>query len=115
MAVWDGGTAPLTTLGAAPQARHLGGSTGFVNEDELAGIKLGLSLEPGFARRLHVTALLLAGMRRLFLKVMARLLKNSQTVDGTAEMPRSAKSLSAISPRLMSGRSSTIEIGRAHV
>ena len=92
MAMWDGGSAPLAALGPAPQARHLGGSAGFINEDELGRIQIGLPLEPSLARRLHVRALLFARMRRLFLYVISRLLKNSQTVEGTAETLNSAKS-----------------------
>jgi hypothetical protein len=105
--MWDGGAAALAALGPAPQARHLGGSAGFVDEDEFGGIEIELPLEPGFTRRLHIWALLLARMCRLFLYVISRFLKNSQTVEGTAETERSAKSRSAISSRLMSGACST--------
>ncbi len=65
--MWDGGAAALPALGTAPQTRHLGGNTGLIDEDQLGGIEIGLPLEPGFTRRLHVLALLLARMRRLFL------------------------------------------------
>ncbi len=66
MAMGDGGAASLASLGAAPQARHLGGSSGFVNEYELCGIEIELPVEPGFSRRFHVRALLFACMRRFF-------------------------------------------------
>ena len=107
MAMGYGGTASLTALGAAAQARHLGGSAGFVDEDEFAGIKRDLPLEPGLTGRFHVAALLFARMRRLFLYVMPRFLKNVQTVEGAAETEHAAKSCSAISARLMSALSST--------
>jgi hypothetical protein len=92
MTMGDGGTAPLATLSPAPQARHFGGGAGFVNENELAGVQVGLPFEPTLACCLHVRALLFTRMRRLFLYVMSRLSKNSQTVEGAAETPYSVKS-----------------------
>lgn len=99
--------ASLAFLRAPAQTRHFGAGTRFIDDDELAGIKIKLSVKPGLARGLHIFTLLLAGMRRLFLKVMPRFLKNSQTVEGAAETERSDKSRSAISERLMSRVSST--------
>ena len=107
MAMGYGGTASLTALCAATKARHLGGSAGFVDEDQFAGVKLERPLEPGFTGRFHVAALLFAGMRRLFLYVMPRFLKKVQTVEGTAETERSANNRPAISSRLISDVSLT--------
>ncbi len=61
-------------------------------EDQFGRVEIELPLEPGFTRRLHIWALLLARMRRLFLYVISRFLKNSQTVEGTAETERSVNS-----------------------
>ncbi len=58
--------AALPTLGLAPQTRRLGGSTGLIDENQLGGVEIELPLEPCFTRRLHVLALLLARIHRLF-------------------------------------------------
>ena len=50
-------------------ARHLGGGGRFVDEDELVGVEIELSLEPFEAFLQPVWALLLRGVRGLFLNV----------------------------------------------
>ncbi len=70
MAMRGGGAASLTTPCAAPQARHLGGSAGFIDKNELGGIKIELPVKPRLARRFHIFALLFARVRCLLLSVM---------------------------------------------
>ncbi|MFC6486401.1 hypothetical protein [Nitratireductor sp. GCM10026969] len=62
--------------------------------------------EPGFAAAQDIGALLLGGVRRLFLNVMLRRPRNSQTVGGAARTPRSAANRAPISASVMSGVSS---------
>jgi len=66
MAVGNRRPAALAALGSAPQAGHLGRGPGFVDEDELLGIELGLGLEPGLATGDDVRPLLLGGVRGFF-------------------------------------------------
>ena len=75
----------FTLFRAASQTRHLRRRTGFINEDELARIKIKLPVKPCLTRRYHIVTLLFARMRCLFLYVMPRLLKKCQTVAGQAE------------------------------
>ena len=66
MAVGDGGPAALAAPGSAPQAGHLGRGAGLIDEDELLGIKIGLSVEPGLAAGDDIRPLLLGGVRGFF-------------------------------------------------
>jgi hypothetical protein len=52
-------------------ARHVGGGPGLVDEDQSLGIEVELILEPLFAPGQDVGAILLGGVRGLFLRVMA--------------------------------------------
>src|SRR5665213_3155557 len=106
MAVRDRGTASFTTLGPPAQPRHLGRCGGLVDEDQFLGIEIELSVEPCATAALDVRALLLAGMRRLFLNVMPRLSRNIHTVEATARTLCLLATFSAISAKVMSGVSS---------
>jgi hypothetical protein len=50
--------------------RHVGRGPGFVNEDQAAGVEIKLTFEPFLAALQNIRALLLAGVRGLFLRVM---------------------------------------------
>ena len=70
------GTAPVamrhvrnTTLvlrAASVQPRHLRVQSGFIDEDQLFAVQLGLLLPPVFPRGFHVGPLLLGGVQRFF-------------------------------------------------
>ena len=61
----------LAACAAPISARHVGRSPGLVNEDEVLAIKIELILEPLLAPGQDVGTILLAGVRGLFLRVMA--------------------------------------------
>jgi len=50
---------------------HAGRGPGLIDEDETLGIKIELLLEPGLAALPDVRPILFAGVRGLFLRVMA--------------------------------------------
>jgi len=62
---------PFTTPTSAVAARHVGRGPGFVDEDQALGIEVELSLEPAFAPLGDIGTILLRGVGRLFLRVMA--------------------------------------------
>ena len=66
MAVGDGGPAALAAPGPTPQAGHLGRGAGLIDEDELLGIEIGLSVEPGLAADGDIRPLSLGGVRGFF-------------------------------------------------
>ena len=66
MAVRHTGPAALTAQRTATQARHLGRQAGFVDEDQLRGMEIGLCVEPGAAASQDVGAILLQCMCGLF-------------------------------------------------
>jgi hypothetical protein len=101
--------------GARPQARHLGAGAGLVDEDESCRIELGLRLEPGQPTRLHVRALLLGGMRRLFFSVMRRRSKKRQSVLTATRTPRSRHSASRSSASVTSGVAATRASRSSHI
>ncbi len=84
MAMGHGRDAPFTTWCPAAKARHLGGCAGFVDEHKLSRFEVKLAIEPSLPRRPYIVALLLRGMRCLFLNVMSRLSKKCQTVEVAA-------------------------------
>jgi hypothetical protein len=90
MAERDAGAQPLSLGRSAIAARHVGGSPGLVDEDELFGIEIELAVEPGFAPFQDVGAILLGRVRGLFLNVIPRLTKNRQIDDTPIESPLSA-------------------------
>ena len=56
--------------------RHIGLRPGLVDEDQPLGIEIRLAIEPGPAPPQDVGTVLLAGVRRLFLRVMRWRAKN---------------------------------------
>jgi len=69
MAVRNGGAQPSPPPATSAFAREIGGGAGLVNENELPGIEIGLARKPCEAPLQHVRALLLGGVRALFLNV----------------------------------------------
>ena len=65
----DGSSAPLAAQRTPPQPCHLGRQAGLVDEDQFRRIEVGLFIEPGLAAYQDVRALLLGGVRSLFLCV----------------------------------------------
>jgi hypothetical protein len=66
MTVRDARPDPLALWGAAAQARHVGGASRLIDEDELCRIETGLVHKPVLARGGHVRAFLLAGQNAFF-------------------------------------------------
>lgn len=62
---------PFATPAAPMAPGHVGGGSGLVNEDQPLRIEVELILKPLFALGQDVGPVLLAGVRRLFLRVMA--------------------------------------------
>ena len=62
------------------KARHFGVRGGLVDEDDPRRIEVELSLKPCLTRCIHRAATLFGGVRRLFLRVILRRLKNRQSV-----------------------------------
>ena len=67
MSVWNAGAQPLSFGRTPVLARHIGRGPGLVDEDELLGIEIELTVEPSLALFLYVCPVLLAGMGGLFL------------------------------------------------
>lgn len=102
MAVRHRRPAALCPSGTASQPGHPGGRPGLVDEDQALGVEIGLRVEPSPAPRGDVGPLLLAGVRGLFLTVMACRSRQRQTVLGANEVPWSRRSMSASSTSVMS-------------
>lgn len=83
MTVGNRGAASLATRATPPKPCHLRRGGGLVDEDQLLRLKIGLGVEPGLAAAQDIGALLLGGVRRLFLNVTPRLSRKYQIVDGT--------------------------------
>ncbi len=69
MAVRHGGAQPSPSLAASGFSGQIGRDAGLVDEDKFLRVEIGLPLEPFEATLQHVRALLLCGMRALFLNV----------------------------------------------
>ena len=89
MAMGHGGAASLAPGRTTIKARHLGVRGGLVDEDDARRIEIELSFKPRLARRVHRVAALFGGVRRLFLRVILRRLKNRQSVPMATTTPRS--------------------------
>src|SRR5579863_2330053 len=63
---------PLASEAASVAARHVGAGPAFVHEYQSVGIEVDLLLQPGRSPAQDVRAILLGGMRRLFLRVSPR-------------------------------------------
>ena len=71
MAVRPADAQALTALTAAVDPSHVGGGPCLVDEDQMLGRQIKLAVKPGLPAPQDVGPVLLAGMRRLFLRVMA--------------------------------------------
>ena len=71
VAMRDADAQAFAAAAAAVGARHFGRSPSLVDEDQTFGIKVKLAFEPGLAPLQNVGAVLLGGVRGLFLRVMA--------------------------------------------
>ena len=80
MAMRDRGAQALASRRPPVVSGHVGGRPGLIHEDELLGIKIELVLEPGLAPLQDVRAVLFAGVRRLFLRVILCRRKKRQRV-----------------------------------
>src|SRR5271155_1854827 len=89
MAMGHGGAASLAPGRTTVKARHLGVRGGLVDEDDPRRIEVELPFKPRLTRRIHRVATLFGGVRRLFLRVILRRLKNRQSVPMAAATPRS--------------------------
>jgi len=70
----------LSSRGPAVTSRHVGRRPGFVDEDQRLGVEVELAVEPLLTSLQDVGAVLLGRVRRLFLRVIPRRLKNRQIV-----------------------------------
>ena len=61
----------LPTQGSPIAPGHVGGGPGLVDEHKARRVEVELAIEPGLAPLQDIGALLLGGVRRLFLRVMA--------------------------------------------
>ena len=89
MAMRHGSAASLASGRTTVKARHFGVGGGLVDEDDARRIEVELPFEPRLARRVHRAATLFGGVRRLFLRVILRRLKNRQSVPMATVTPRS--------------------------
>ena len=71
MAVRHADAQALAAPAAAVRAGHLRRGPGLVDEDETLGVEIDLAVEPVLAPLQDVGAILLAGVRGLFLRVIA--------------------------------------------
>jgi hypothetical protein len=87
VSVRHGSPTSLTLERTAIEARHLRIRRRFVDEDDPRWIEFELPFEPRFARRVRRATALLGGVRRLFLRVIFRRLKNRQSVPMATATP----------------------------
>ena len=107
MPMWHTGSQPLAARGPPIEPGHLGGGCSLVDEHQLLRVEVGLALEPCLALRQDVGAILLAGMRGLFLSVIRRRAKKRHSVAMPAPIPCSANAARS-SPKVTSGVFSTM-------
>ena len=103
MAVRDGGSQPAAAPRASALARHVCRGPGLVDEHQLRRIEVGLPRKPGAPLLQNVGALLLFGVRGLFLYVIPWRSKNRQITDEEKRSPQLAISRSWISSSVRSG------------
>ncbi len=66
MPMGDRGAAATAAFGSAIAPRHLGRRPGLVDKDQLAGVEIRLTVEPGLPAAPDIRPLLLAGVRGFF-------------------------------------------------
>jgi hypothetical protein len=86
----DADPQPLAAPTAPVAARHVGGSPCLVDEDQPLGIEIELILEPLFATRQDIGAILLEGVRGLFLRVILWRLRKRRIVPSPKTRPCAA-------------------------
>jgi hypothetical protein len=91
VAVGDADPQPCPTQATPMATRHVGRSPYLVDEDQPVGIEIELILEPPFAPDQHVGAVLIGGVRGLFLRVMAWRAKKLWIVPKPNMRPCSAR------------------------
>jgi len=91
----DADPQPLPFRSAPAQARHVGRSACFVDEDEPRRVELELVLKPVLAPLQDIRPVLLRGMGGLFFTVMLQRSRKVQIVPTLALMPRSAAGAAA--------------------
>ena len=89
MPVRHGDPAALAARSTTIAACHLGRSGRLVEEDQAIRIEIGLTLEPVFARGLHIRPLLLGRVDSPFLRVMRCRAKKRDRLLVLARTPRS--------------------------
>ena len=72
MAVRHGSPATLSLERTATQPSHFRGEAGLIHEDQLLRVQIRLFLKPAQPFQEYIGAILLAGVRRLFLYVILR-------------------------------------------
>ena len=105
--VWHRRQEAQPARGPAAAARHVGGRTGFVDEDEAARVERRLPPDEGPPGVGNIGALLLGGMQALFLSVSLLISRNRHTVVSPTLMPCSACSRAQISAKVRSGSRAT--------
>lgn len=97
--------AALASRRPTSPTRHFCRKTAFVDEDQTLWVQFALTVEPGLASRLHIGALLLTGMRSLFLCVWSCLSRNFHTAVRTTVTARSSCKRVTNSSSVVSGAS----------
>jgi hypothetical protein len=103
MAVRNADAQPSPSPATAAFARQIGGGSCFINENKLSRIEIELRPKPFLALLQDVRALLLLGMRGLFLKVISWRSKNRQITEEEKRSPQLAINRSWISSSVISG------------
>ena len=87
MSMRDSSAQPFAAGRAPTGARHIGRRPGFVDEDELGGIKVQLIIEPALALFLDVGTALLYSVASLFLRLCPCRTRNRCKADLLIVMP----------------------------
>ena len=103
MAMRNADAQPPPAPAASAFARQIGGSPGFIDENELPRIEVELRPKPRLTLLQDVRALLLLGMRGLFFNVISWRSKKRQITDEEKRSPQLAIKRSWISNSVTSG------------
>lgn len=87
MPVQHAGPQSFATWRSAIATRHVRRCPGLIDEDELLGIEIELTVEPFLAPLQDVGAVLLGRVRGLFLRVIPRRAKNRHIVPSATSVP----------------------------
>jgi hypothetical protein len=108
VAVWNGGAQPSAAPRAAAGARHIRRRAGLVDEHQAGRIEIELPGNPIAALSQNVRALLLLGVRRLFLNVISWRSKKRHSTDDEKCPAHGAGDADPKSPRRRPLRAATI-------